>query len=78
MLINQQNRNILPLLCETLECGLDGAVVCFAVYHEEVLLGVWRVGNMLFTPIISNNSLGCEGRWGRTPTPARRMPVTES
>jgi hypothetical protein len=38
MLINQQDSNILSLICEPLESLLDGCIVCLAVYDEEVFL----------------------------------------
>lgn len=58
MLINQQDRNILPLPCETLKSALDRAVVCFAVYDEEVLLRIWGVCDVLYVSFsISKRSL---------------------
>lgn len=43
MLIDQQDRNVLPLGCELIEGGFDGAVLSLGVDDEEVLLRVWRL-----------------------------------
>lgn len=47
MLVDQKNSNILPLRRESLECFLDSCIIGFAVYYQEVLLRVRRLGNML-------------------------------
>jgi hypothetical protein len=55
MLVDQDYPNVLPLRCKALEGRLDGSVVCLGVYYEEVLLVVWRRGNMLSSEV----SAGC-------------------
>jgi hypothetical protein len=47
MLVDQNYPDVLPLGREPLECGLDGGVVRLAVDYKEVLLVVWRRGDML-------------------------------
>jgi hypothetical protein len=47
MLINQQNRNILPLRREAIECGFDLCGFCFGVHDQEVLLCVRGWGYVL-------------------------------
>lgn len=47
MLVDQQNSDVLPLLCEVLECLLDGGGLGLGVDHKEVALRVWGIGNML-------------------------------
>lgn len=55
VLIYQENSNVLPFLCETIECLLDSSIICLVVHNEEVLLRVWRSSNMLviFSAILS-------------------------
>lgn len=77
MLIDEHNSNILPLTRERIECALDRRSFGPGVDNEEVLLGVRGVGDVLF--IFINTGLHFSGVGGeRTPTPANRMPVTES
>ena len=40
MLVDQENADIFPLFCESVERFLDGSIVCLAVNNKEVLLGV--------------------------------------
>ena len=47
MLIDKQNRNILPLIREAVECGFDLGCFGFGVHDEEVLLGVRGWGYVL-------------------------------
>jgi len=47
VLVDEQNGNVLALVGELLEGGLDGRVVGFGVHDEEVLLAVGRVGDVL-------------------------------
>ncbi len=48
VLVDKQNRNILPLACEAVECLLDGFVLCLGVHDEEILLCIRRLRNVLF------------------------------
>jgi hypothetical protein len=57
VLVDQDYPNVLPLCCEPVECGLDRGVVRLGVYHDEVLLVVWRRRDMLSTVL----DLGGEG-----------------
>lgn len=77
MLVDQQNGNVLALAGEAVECCLDGAVFRLGVDDEEVLLRVWRLGDVLYivSPLCLDLSLSS---WGLTPTPASSMPVTVS
>jgi len=47
MLIDQENSNILSLAREAREGGLDRCGLGLGVDDEEVLLGIWRRGDML-------------------------------
>jgi hypothetical protein len=47
MLIYQENGDILALLREAIECGLDVGVLRFRIHHEEVLLRIRRLRDML-------------------------------
>ena len=46
MLVDQNNPNILALLCESVECLNNGGIFGLAITDEEVPLRVWRFGNM--------------------------------
>ncbi len=48
MLIDKQNPNILSLAGEFVECSFDRSGFGLGVDDEEVLLGVWVVGYVLF------------------------------
>lgn len=48
MLVDQDNSDILSLLSEVLESPLDLRGLGFAVNDEEVSLGVWAIGNVLW------------------------------
>lgn len=47
MLINQDDRDILPLPCEILKCALDRGSLGLGIDYKVVLLAVGRVGDML-------------------------------
>jgi hypothetical protein len=53
MLVDEQNRDILALVGEAVECRFNGRGLGLCVYNEEVLLAVWRLGNMLCYASIS-------------------------
>jgi hypothetical protein len=77
VLVDQHNSDILPLPGELVESLLDGRLFGFGVDDQVVLLRVRCVGHMLqillaYVVIIWENSIA------RTPTPANKMPVTES
>jgi hypothetical protein len=77
VLVDQHNSDILPLPSELVESLLDGRLFGFGVDDQVVLLRVRCVGhmlNMLLANVVSirDNSIA------RTPTPANKMPVTES
>lgn len=83
MLIDQQNRNILSLFRELFKGSFDGGVLCLRVDDEVVLLRVGRVGNMLCDPLgqlkaLQRYSEEIQEAERHTPTPASRIPVTES
>lgn len=85
VLINEQNGNVLALRGEAVKRGLDGVVVRLGVHDEEVLLRVGRWRYVLYggREISRVRKVGggeeVEGSGGgRTPTPARSMPVTVS
>lgn len=82
MLIYEHNGNILPLLRELVKSMFNGRVIRLLINNEEVFLRIRRVGYMLFT-FVSEHIRSAIARYccfadQRTPTPARRMPVTES
>ncbi|KAF2637531.1 hypothetical protein P280DRAFT_482964 [Massarina eburnea CBS 473.64] len=58
MLVYEQNRNVLALGHETVEGGLDVCVLRLGVYDEEVLLRVWRGGDMLGISSVGSNRPG--------------------
>ena len=74
VLVDEENRNILALAGVIVESLFDGMVVCLCIDDEEVLLGFWGWGYVLF------GSASCVGgSFGAlTPMPARSRPVTES
>jgi len=47
MLIYEQDSNIFAVLGEALEGGFDGGIFSLLVNDEEVLLCVWRCGDVL-------------------------------
>lgn len=47
MLVNQDNGDIFPLLCEVLECLFDHGVLGLGVDYQEVALGIWGVRDVL-------------------------------
>lgn len=81
VLVDQENRDILALSGEAVECCLNGAVFCLCVHNEEVLLRVRGlchvlevislIARLLSPPYQELNS-------ALTPTPASSMPVTVS
>lgn len=93
MLVDQHDADVLALGGEALEGGLDGRRVGLPVDHEEVLLRVRRVRDVLFFPrahpttpvVLGTCVLPCVENGGRegfffflTPMPASSRPVTES
>ena len=47
VLVDQYDRNVLPLLCELVECFLDGGLLSFGIDDKVVLLRVRSFGDML-------------------------------
>jgi hypothetical protein len=47
MLVDQHDRNVLPLPGELVECFLDGCLLSFGIDNEVVLLRVRSFGDML-------------------------------
>jgi hypothetical protein len=47
MLIDQENPDILPFICEPLKGFLDSGIVRLAIDNQEVLLRIRRSGDML-------------------------------
>lgn len=78
MLVDKQDRNVLALLGEAVECGLDGAVLRLCVNDEEVLLCVGGLCHVLQSVNRPSSPSLCPWWWGLTPTPASSMPVTVS
>jgi len=76
MLIDQQDCDVFALLGETVEGALDRRGLGLVIHYEIVLLGVWRLGNVLHGSA-TWHKVGIRD-WRPTPTPASRMPVTES
>lgn len=81
MLVDKDNGDIFPLLSEVLERFLDRGSLSLRVYHKEVSLGICAIRDMLqciMLVVVACLSLsGCCALRIRTPTPARRRPVTE-
>jgi hypothetical protein len=75
MLVYEQNGDILALLGETLKRSFNVRVLCLGIYNEEVLLRIWRLGNVLKGSLRRLLYIRSQGL---TPTPARSMPVTVS
>ena len=77
VLINEHYSNILPLLRKIVEGMLNCRVLGFGVDYEKVLLGFWRLSDMLCM-----TCQFCAAATLRvlcyTPMPASRRPVTES
>jgi len=48
MLIDQENSNILPLSCESVESFFDSRIIRLAVNDEEILLRIRWLGDMLY------------------------------
>ena len=63
VLVDQDYPNVLPLRCEPVECGLNRGVVRLGVYHDEVLLVVWRRRDMLLTVLGWGEGSGVERLW---------------
>ena len=51
MLVDQQDRNILPLAGEAVEGSFDGAVLRLCIDDEEVLLCVWGLRHVLLSSV---------------------------
>jgi hypothetical protein len=52
VLVDQDNGDVLSLLGEVLESPLDLRGLGLAVNDEEVSLGVWAIGNVLWKPFV--------------------------
>jgi hypothetical protein len=64
VLVDQDYPNVLPLCCEPVECGLDRGVVRLGVYHDEVLLVVWRCRDLLSRVLdLGGEGSGVEQLW---------------
>lgn len=48
MLVDQDDANVLSILCELIERGFNGGGIGLAVHDEEVLLGIGACRDMLF------------------------------
>lgn len=53
VLVDQYNRNVLPLPGELVECFFDSGLLSFGVDDEVVLLRVRSFGDMLWIPSVS-------------------------
>jgi len=53
VLVDEQNRDILALAGEAVECSFDSRGLGLCIYNEEVLLAVRWLGNMLRYPSVS-------------------------
>lgn len=78
MLVYKHNSDILPILRETVKGAFDGRRFRLLVDDEVVLLRVWWVCDVLNTEFSGPGMVRAGERKEHTPTPARRMPVTES
>lgn len=82
MLVYEQDSNILSIMCIPVERLLDCRCLRLRVDHQEVLLGIRWLSDMLLRSISQSSfhrkpiDLGDLG--GRTPMPASSRPVTES
>jgi hypothetical protein len=47
MLVYEQNGDVLALLGEALKGSFNVRVLCLGVHDQEVLLRVWRLGDVL-------------------------------
>lgn len=47
MLVYEEDCNIFPVMSKSIECLLDGRIFGLGVYHKEILLGIWRLRDML-------------------------------
>jgi len=54
VLVDEQNRDILALAGEAIECSFDGRGLGLCVYNEEVLLAVRWLSNMLRHSLVSH------------------------
>ena len=77
VLINEHYSNVLPLLREVVEGMLNCRILGLVVDYEKVLLGFWRLSDMLCIThqfrVAGTSRVLCY-----TPMPANRRPVTES
>lgn len=48
MLVDQDNGNVLALLCEAVECAFDGRGFRLGIDYQVVLLAVWGVCDVLW------------------------------
>lgn len=65
MLVDQHYPNVLPLGREPLKSSLDRGVIRLGVYYEEVLLVVWRCGDMLPAVLVEGDGLTEGFGWER-------------
>lgn len=79
MLVDKNDGDIFPLLCEVHERFLNRRRLGLRVYDEEVSLRIGRVCDMLKRGryCVSIGVGFFVSRWVLTPIPARRSPVTE-
>ena len=53
VLVDQHDRNVLPLPSELVECFLNSGLLGFGVDNEVVLLRVWSFGDMLWSTSVA-------------------------
>ena len=53
MLVDQYDRNVLPLPGELIECFLDSGLLSFGIDDKVVLLRVWSFGDMLWSTSVA-------------------------
>jgi hypothetical protein len=53
MLVDQHDRNVLPLPGELVECFLDSGLLSFGIDDKVVLLRVWSFGDMLWSTSVA-------------------------
>ena len=62
MLVDQHDRNVLPLLGELVECFLDSGLLSFGVDDKVVLLRVWSFGDMLRRTSVSARAFAAQAQ----------------
>jgi hypothetical protein len=53
VLVDQHDRNVLPLPGELVECFLDSGLLSFGIDDKVVLLRVWSFGDMLWSTSVA-------------------------